>query len=787
MPFSVRIRGSRLLLSNFLALTAGILLGDLVADSLPFWIPGVLLLGAWAAWFGKKETLALGGVFLFFFFLGFWRVQSVKETGFSPGSRLSSEKVWFEGVVQTYPKKLSPRGIAFDVSLEGSGHFERVRLFSLSDSVPRKGERVFFRTKLKTARNYGNEWEFDRETYAKTRGISFQGVISGSHDLICKRGSVGFLQDFFNGIRESAQILGRANMTENGFGIFQAMLFGNRSEVSEEIVHAFRRAGIIHLLVVSGFHVGVVALFFGWLFGMGWRCSHRLIEFFPLRKVQGVAAFLGAFFYASLTDLPISTVRALIFFGLGLLALFFARTRKVLNVCLVAAFFCLLFQPLFLFDVSAQLSFSAVLGIALVMQSCWFPQKGKLRQLFWVSLGAWLATFPILVWHFGQVTLWSPLANMIFVPLLGGVGIPLGLLAILISPLWMFIASWLFRILDLWLSAFLFLAESSIHLPGSDVWISRIQFGFVLLAVVLVFYAFYKKMKTSLLLIAGALAIGFFSFLIESVFQNPGIHFLHVGQGDAALMITNDRKVALVDAGRGGLYSEDAGEKILLPWLRKHGYRELELMILTHEDMDHIGGAKTVLKGMTVHDVWIPVQKAVGPAMEEIISLSKDLGVGVRRVRDGWHEEIGNLSLRVFHPPSDQWEGSSSDNESSIVLQATMNGTRVLFTGDIEHLGEDRLMKKKRALLKSEVLKVAHHGSRRSTSRPFLEFIAAKEAVIPAGWKNSYGHPAKEVLNRLRNSGLTIWRGDLCGQVSLFPIKKARYDLVSVRDCKNHL
>lgn len=290
------------------------------------------------------------------------------------------------------------------------------------------------------------------------------------------------------------------------------------------------------------------------------------------------------------------------------------------------------------------------------------------------------------------------------------------------------------------------------------------------------------------MLVGGSSLLLVLGLLCESRWQEKAVHFLHVGEGDATVFVTENRDIILVDTGRGGPYHADAGERIILPWLRKHGFRSLALLILSHEDMDHVGGAESILNSMPVRRLWIPHMEHEGRTLEHLVEVAHSQDVPVERVDSGraiWRSE--GISVQVLHPPTEKWN-STEDNENSVVVRVDFERMSVLMTGDVEARGEAWLVEHAPAkLLTNPVLKVAHHGGRRSSSIPFLTHVRPQEAVIPVGWKNPYHHPSIEVLERLQQMSARVWRGDECGEIILRPIFPKGYEMHSVRGCENQL
>lgn len=249
------------------------------------------------------------------------------------------------------------------------------------------------------------------------------------------------------------------------------------------------------------------------------------------------------------------------------------------------------------------------------------------------------------------------------------------------------------------------------------------------------------------------------------------VTFLDVGQGDAAVIQTPDGRVALIDGGgypgtdeRDG---DDPGNRIVVPFLRSQGIQAVDLIVPTHPDDDHVQGLVAVTQQMPVRAAWISGFDGKSAAYGRLLDEIKTRKIPVQIVRRGQRFSLGKATLEILHPAENPIEGTRSPtNDNSIVLRLIYGKTRILFTGDAEEAAEKTLFQSG-ADLRTDVLKVGHHGSRWSTSDPFLAAVRPKAAVISSGSHNVYGHPSKEVLTRLKRQKIRTFRTDTHGATTV--------------------
>lgn len=547
--------------------------------------------------------------------------------------------------------------------------------------------------------------------------------------------------------------------------LLAGLLLGERTDLPRPADLAFRRAGVYHILAVSGFNVALLAsaLFLGLsLLGI----PRRLVAAAAMVLLLGFALVVGG---------QPSVVRATVMGVLLLLGFLLERESSAFNSLALAALLVLLWRPGDLWEPGFQLSFAATLGILYLAQ----PWTRSLQDRGWprwvaaavtVSLGAQLAVSPIMLAHFNQLSLVGIVANLVVVPL-AAVATTLGLAALVITLLYEAVGDLLFQ--SLWLillglrAAVWFFAAipaAMVHLQAPHL-ATAISF-YAVLALLPHWGAHRWLRRGALVLSAGVLVATLWPW-VRPADGRLRVTFLDVGQGDALFVELPDGRRLLVDGGPGGERRFDVGERVVAPFLWNRAVGTLDAIAMTHADPDHAGGLAAILREFRVRELWdtgLPDRTA-----EEIRTLALRRGVVHRRLRAGDRLELGPALITVLNPPALPLAGSrrgpaSDENNNSLVLRLDWGLASFLLTGDLEQEGEAELLSR-RWPLTHLVLKVGHHGSRYSTTDEFLRAGRPALAVISVGARNPFRHPHPEVLARLTQALATVYRTDRDGAV----------------------
>jgi competence protein ComEC len=574
----------------------------------------------------------------------------------------------------------------------------------------------------------------------------------------------------------------RATLPEVSAALLEGLLVGERRRLPPALLADFRRAGVVHVLAISGFNVALVA---GATLG-----ALRLCRVPP--RLAAALALAGLPAFAAVVGGQPSVLRATVMGGLVLAAPLLAREGRAWNG-LAAAWLALVgLEPASLGSPGLQLSFAATAGLLHVAPamarrlapgpspaaaggSVRSARPGRLRrglaQALAASLGAQVAVTPLLALHWNQVPLVGPAANLLVVPL-AAVLTTLGLLALGLDPVAPAASSallhflWALLVALRWLvGALAALPAAAVDVPApSGLALAAAAGAILLLPRALAPVAPGGPARAARLLAAGLAALAVAPTVAAG--RPDGrlrILFLDVGQGDAALVRAPDGSALLVDTAGGGPGRADRGERVVLPALRRLGVRRLAAVALTHAAPDHAGGLDAVLRGLPVDELWLPaglvVREPGRPAR----------GPAVRHLARGDRRWLGPVAVTVLHPaPEDEGPqpGGRDPNQRSLVLRVEWGLAAALLTGDAEAPAEGAVLAAG-VPLGAAVLKVGHHGARRAASAPFVAAVAPRVGVVSVGARNAFGHPAPGPLARLAGAGAVLYRTDLDGAVEV--------------------
>lgn len=526
-----------------------------------------------------------------------------------------------------------------------------------------------------------------------------------------------------------------------GVAFTRAWILGDVSALKPGWRRAMRRAGLSHLLAVSGFNVSLAAGFC-WLLGAWLPGRWRYLP--PLCAIVAYVLLVG----------PLAPMlRAALMAILALAALWLRRPPQTANALAVAVAGLIFTAPALVTDVAFQLTVSATAGLVFLAPA--LEKRWRLLPPFWrrplaASVAAQLATLPVALEAFHQAAPMGVLTNLWAVPwsalcLLLAVG---WCALAAIAPTW---AGATVPILDALAWPFTALAETPAGLWRVQSWTGGAVLGAGIALALALLFLFPRRAGWAFV---GVLALGLRCAATDA--RPPRLSVLDVGQGDAILLRDGGHAV-LID---GGGWSEgDFGGRVLLPALAGEGVHHLNAMVLTHPDRDHCGGLLDLVDYLAVEELWVAPNQPAGCATD----LLQRPGPSLRILWAGEERQVGGWHLRALGP--DPARGGS-DNGRSLVLMATANGGRALLTGDIEADAERRLLANGEPLA-ADLLKVGHHGSQTSTSAPFLARVRPRLALVSVGAGNPFGHPHPVVMERLRAARVPTLRTDLAGEIGV--------------------
>lgn len=574
---------------------------------------------------------------------------------------------------------------------------------------------------------------------------------------------------FLQNIRKTGIQYIHANFPPDTAPLAAALVFGDRMLIEQDLITAYQRLGIVHLLAISGLHVGMLI---GMLFYAGIRLhisrkkvTNLLIAFLPL--------------YMILTGGAPSVIRACFVMLLALLLSRIQHNNLVpMDILSIVMSLYVFWQPYVIFDVGFQLSFLVTFSLLLSTPIIAKYTLKPIRLLVVTSLISQLASIPILLYHFYEFSLTSVLVNVFYIPLFSIIITPVLLVLYLLHLMMGNTLIPLLSFLDFCLSIMNHLTVALSSFSFNTLVLGRPTFSMTLLYCFGIPYSLYRweKAKTYKQMVMAFLIpiiLVTLQFVTGKVTPHGEVVMIDVGQGDSILIkLPFNKGTYLIDTG-GALQfpSEEwekrknpfeVGEDVLLPFLKSKGIMKLDKLILTHGDMDHIGGAPAILWNLNVQEVVLPLVEEKAELENDIIAICKAKDIPVHYGTKGDEWSVDHYSFAVMSPGANE---HMERNDQSLVVYSVLGGKSWLFTGDLESEGERRLVSSYPKLT-ADVLKVGHHGSKTSTSEEFLLQIRPKIALISAGENNRFGHPHPEVTERLEHEKIRILRTDQQGAIT---------------------
>lgn len=519
---------------------------------------------------------------------------------------------------------------------------------------------------------------------------------------------------------------------------FYAFIIGETYYIDNNMYNMFKTNGITHLFALSGMHVGVfVSIIF------------KLLSKFNFKLLKYIIAFIFLLFICFLANFTPSILRASIFFFLIGLNKIFNLNINTSNILILIFAIFIFYDPYIIYDLSFLLSFVVTFYIIILVNN--YKSIGKLKALFLISFISFLSSLPIIINNFYEVNFLSIFNNIIFVPFVTSILFPLILLCFLFPSL-ITLLGYVIYIFE----------ELTYFTNGYTLMYSSIKLNnvFILIYYISLYLFIIRKKKIYLFIISLILIM---NIIIPRLDKNTYIYFIDVGQGDSTLIVTpNLNKTILIDTGgklefvseswkeRNKTYK--VGEN-LVTFFKSLGIRKIDYMFLSHGDIDHIGEAKFIKENFKVDKIYIN--------KGEVNELEKDLNA--KKLNQNIN--IDNIKIKLLNKKI-----YDNENDNSLIMNMNIYGKKYLFLGDISKRVERSLKINERVYL----LHVAHHGSKSSSDKTFINKIKPKYSIISVGENNLYNHPSNEVLDILGDS--TIYRTDLDGTI-IFKINRNKINI----------
>ena len=660
-----------------------------------------------------------------------------------------------------------------------------------------------------TARNYKG---FDYRQYLKSRNI--YGTIDCEKYEIIATNKINVASNIVNYVQN--------NIKENMFNILDeeqsalcvGILIGDREKISDITEDNFKKSNLTHMLAVSGSHITYIIV------------ALTTILSKTNRKFSLIITIFFLLFFTVLTGFTASVLRASIMGIITLLASILHRKSDTINNLGISSIIILIYNPYLLVDAGFLLSYAGTIGIILfskkisngisiivnkINPNLLNIEQNNNSKIFFVksiiekiilyvisslslTLSANIVIIPIMAYMFSTISFTFWISNILAGPVMEVVTI-FGFIVYFISIIFPILAQFLGIALNLLLTVLLKIAEISSKIPGASIYIKTPSIYMCVIYYLIIYILFNmqaikqiirkkaifrlyaikaKKQRKNILVIAIL-----FTILVNSIIyvtdKNIKIYFVDVGQGDCTLIQTSGRKNVLIDGGGSEFGSFDVGKSTLLPYLLDRGITKIDYMMISHFDSDHIGGLFYIMENLRVDNIIISKQGESSENLKKFIEILQSNIRGSKNktnvilVKKGDNIKIDNTSYFEILFPEEELINDNILNNNSIVAKFVSNNFKMLFTGDIEEIAENRLCElyKSTNKLQADIIKVAHHGSKTSSTLNFLELVKPKIALIGVGENNNFGHPNDAVLKRIKDLGAHIYRTDQMGEISI--------------------
>lgn len=680
------------------------------------------------------------------------------------------------------------------------------------DQAVLQGDEVVLTTKIRAPTGMLNPGGFDYAAYLARRHIDAVASVSGpGHIAVLPPASRAFwsLWYHFDGWRERIRQAATATLTGPALALYLGMIIGEPDYLLPEVRDLFMASGTVHILSISGSHLGLIAFLSFFLITTACQrlpapwllCLSRRIT--PTR----LAALLTAVpvtLYTLLAGSEVATIRSLIMILLFLLGIWFGRENSLLRALAVAALLIVIHDPHALFEISFQLSYLSVLAIAVVIQRRRLQEQDlenrggpvsllgrvlkRVRHYLWsyavITSSVTVVTLPLVAYYFNQVAWLGLLGNLLVVPLAGFILVPLGLAAagwLLLTGATTLPAGPFFQAMG---NLLVEVVSMLAGVPGAEWHVASPALWSMPTFYLALFVALWPGITKPLRAITAVAAVVLASFWLwsprpPSDGENLRVTFLDVGQGDACVIELPDGQTVLIDAG-AAYDTLDLGRAVVAPYLWDRGITRLDHVIATHPQLDHVGGLPWIIRRFEVGQYWsngVKREERFYAGLRESLAAR---GLTERIAQEGQRLiDSESCRLQVLNPPARHPAGATASapaiaagsatsgtilNNLSVVTRLDCGPHSFLFTADIETEAISRL-RISNPPLTARVLKVPHHGARSSLEQQWIARLKSEVAVVSAGAANPYGHPAPAVLEAYERHGLRLYRTDRHGAV----------------------
>jgi len=638
----------------------------------------------------------------------------------------------------------------------------------MSQDIPsiKYGDSLYIEGEFKQPEEARNYKGYNYKQYLKTKKVI--GTVELEKAKILKSSNGSFIHNIQKYIRDTIN----GTLTDEEGNLLLAILLGDKDKLSEDIQESFKTSNLSHMLAVSGAHVSYIIL------GLTYVLQNSIIG----KKNGKIVCIIFLLAFMAITNFTPSVTRACIMAILTLFSSIIYRKSDVYTNISVAALITLIFNPYSLLDLGFQLSYGGTIGIIIFIKRIQEKKSNSkvinyIKQMALVSIYANIIIIPIMMYHFNTVSFTFIISNIMASPILGIIvitGFLFIIASITVKPLTRLIAIFIKPILSILIK----ISQICSKLPFSNILVvTPYMFNVISYYAIILYCIKSKKNNKCKIIICLLIVLILINFIIYIFPQKLRIFFIDVGQGDSTLIITPDKKTVLIDGG--GSDSFDVGEKVLLPYLLDRRILKIDYVLISHFDTDHCGGILTIMEKVKVKNIIISEQAEHSENYERFKKLMIHKKIRLIEVKKGDKIKIGRYSEFKILFPTSRLLSENPLNNNSIVAQFNYNNFKMLFTGDIEKLAEQQILKTEKAEIRADILKVAHHGSKTSSIPEFIKAVRPKIALIGVGKNNTFGHPNQQTIKNLENIKCRIYRTDLQGEIIIKIDQKGRMNVKS--------
>lgn len=674
-----------------------------------------------------------------------------------------TENETLTGIVESLEKS-NEFNNTYIIKITRPNKYTRMKLLLKTNKILEYGDKIEVKGNYEKADIQRNYKGFDYLQYLKTKKI--YGILNCKDVKIISKDNKNDIESIVYGVNKKAKENIKKIFDKKTANLLIGILIGDNKELDNNIIENFKNSGVYHILAISGTHISYIVII------LELMINQLNID----KRIRKIILIIGIIFFTLVTNSGVSIIRAAMMTIMGIVANILYRKSDIVNNIAISMLVLLVINPFTILDISFQLSYGGVIGIILLKKSYenFFKRLVHIKRVnkaISTILSAQTIIINILIYNYHTISLTFLISNLIISIIIGPI-IMIGFIIVSVSFLSIKLAYIMAYIENILVNALVITANFFGNMKLSKIYVTTpssiyIIGYYVLILVLTVFkkkkYYYLIKYKKTIVLINIILIISMNIYK----FQGLRVYFIDVGQGDSTLIVTQSNKKILIDTGgRTKESGYDIGGQIVLPYLLNRKIKKLDYVMISHFDSDHCEALLTIMDGVKISNLIISKQVERTELFEKIIKKAREKYINIILVKKGNVIEIDkSIKLNILYPNEDLIFDDMNNN--SIVAKLNYKEFSILFTGDIEEKAERKIIELYQGtdILKSKVLKVAHHGSNTSTSEEFLNEVLPEIAIIGVGKNNKFGHPAKVTIKRLSRIKTSIYRTDMDGEI----------------------